>query len=772
MALTRYTISENIFRFEEENAPGSHVDSYLILGEKRALAVDALQNDRGLYAAMRQVTDLPLDLVITHAHPDHAGPSTAEFAAAGCQIYMNMDDWKLIPGYTSYGPKQEWFTDLEDGHRFDLGGVRLEVIRCGGHTMGSVALLDRERQLLFPGDTVGSGSIWMQLPESLVLDVFAANLQRLYDEVRPLTGLKVYPGHYRQSPEQLTGQYVKDILTITKRLVTGVWEGRDEKMQLGELEIAYKAIRYGTVRSDYCYNPDKLKQETLPPSLEALKDLFKPGTLKKNGCCLDYLLFEPETEPGKKYPLVLYLHGAGERSGELRRTLANPGATSFASPAWQEKHSCYVLAPQCPPNRWWTDTDLMEVLMHGVRSLPHLYPIDPNRVYVTGLSMGGMGTWALISRYPRYFAAAMPVCGAGDPFAVKAAKNVPVWAFHAQNDPVVPMNGISDNPSFPGLYGTSLMVTALQAAGNPNVRLTSYSKEEMDEWHLNGHASWVPAYLDYLGEESKEWLFSFSREDRYEVQLLRPGVWNIDDYAGDSMYLVEGTEKALLIDTGWGKGDLLEVVHSLTRLPVELAVTHGHGDHIYHADLFDHFYMAEAEKELLAQPFMEQMLDGRKLDLSRAVPVREGDRIDLGGGYEIEVLALPGHTPGSVCYVDRKRGLCFCGDTLGVWMQVPMACDLSVYRENLLHFAGQMISRGYETFPFFSGHRQQEGGSYPFDTYQPFGMQRVMDLIKLIDLVLHDDVDYELFKGMTFGEPAYIARKGLASIVFGMSNRK
>lgn len=762
MALYTHKISDQIFQFNEDN----RVDSYLIIGAERALVVDTLQDQTGLYDAVRAQTSLPLDVVITHGHDDHAGASTREFAQAGCKIHMNMVDFEPLHRMSGRHLQREWFSHLEEGQTFDLGGIQLEVLYCAGHTAGSLVLLDAGHQWLFSGDTVGSGTIWMQIPGTLALNRYADNLQLLYDRVKGLNRLLVYPGHRHQSPTQLTGQYIKDTLTITKRLAAGVWEGEDAEMDFHGQRIRYKTFGYGQMQC-YCYDPQNLYFARPDPALEALKDQFTAQILKNNGRYLEYLLFTPHIEEGTRVPLVLYLHGAGERGNELRQTLANPGGISFADSQWQQKHPCFVMAPQCPEDSWWTAPENLEMLAYAVETLPKELPIDADRVYITGLSMGGMGSWAMISRYPRLFAAAMPICGAGDPFAVKAAKEVPVWAFHALNDPVVPITGKADFPFQPGCYGTRTMVTALRSTGNPHVRLTEYSKAYMESLGLGGHASWVPAYAD---GEAKEWLFSFTREGRYEVQAVMPGLWHIDDYKGDSMYLVEGRDKALLIDTGLGEGDLLGTIHSLTSLPVELAVTHAHGDHMYHADKFERFYMSPKDRPLLDIPVLKALAGNKEIDFNCMTPVEDGDLIDLGGGCEIEVFELAGHTPGSVCFVDKSRRVCFCGDVLGVWMQVPGCTDLSVYRENLIRFKERMTQKGYQDFIFLGGHRSQEGA--PGSDYRPNSMERVEQMIELCGLILHDEVDYQLFPGRSFDEPALMASKGPVSIVFTMSNRK
>ena len=131
MDFTVTKIAENLYEFTESadfagnGHPVPYVDSYLYIGSERAALIDTLQNAKGLYAAVREITSLPVDVLITHGHGDHVGASTAEFAEAGCKIYMNMADYKFL---NPDSVKKEWFTDIRGGELFDLGGITLEAI--------------------------------------------------------------------------------------------------------------------------------------------------------------------------------------------------------------------------------------------------------------------------------------------------------------------------------------------------------------------------------------------------------------------------------------------------------------------------------------------------------------------------------------------------------------------------------------------------------------------------------------------------------------------
>ncbi|MCI2049840.1 MAG: MBL fold metallo-hydrolase [Lachnospiraceae bacterium] len=262
MEIKTAKISDFIYDFTEwqpaEDGSGlqPYVDSYLVIGSRRAAVIDTLQNKKGLYEAVRKLTDLPVDVLITHGHLDHCGISTKEFAEAGCRIFMCLSDYDLLMSMVQF-PEKKWFTDLHDGDRFDLGGRVLETIACGGHSPGSVVFLDRAEQIMFSGDSIGSANFWMQLPSCLPLHEFQKNLSRLAENVSTLDRLQIYPGHRAQAPAALTGQYIKDTLTLTKLLVQGETEGADAAMDIDGVHIDYKIAALGTMLN-FCYDPKNL----------------------------------------------------------------------------------------------------------------------------------------------------------------------------------------------------------------------------------------------------------------------------------------------------------------------------------------------------------------------------------------------------------------------------------------------------------------------------------------------------------------------------------
>jgi predicted peptidase len=182
-----------------------------------------------------------------------------------------------------------------------------------------------------------------------------------------------------------------------------------------------------------------------------------------------YLTFLPTTysAKGAPVPLIVFLHGSGERGNDLNKVKV------WGPPAIAEKDPAFpfmVVSPQVPDGEWW-HANLLKAMIDEVLAK---YNVDRSRVYLTGLSMGGYGAWDLAIRYPGYFAAVAPVCGGGTPIEIARMKDVPTWVFHGMKDDAVPE------------AESARMVAALKAAGG-NVRYTVLSEA--------GHVdAWVYAY--------------------------------------------------------------------------------------------------------------------------------------------------------------------------------------------------------------------------------------------------------------------------------------
>lgn len=187
-----------------------------------------------------------------------------------------------------------------------------------------------------------------------------------------------------------------------------------------------------------------------------------------------YLLFLPKAygpDPAKKWPLLLFLHGAGERGDNLALVAVHGPPKLVAN---QPDFPFILVSPQCPEGQTWDNATLLALLDKVMAECA----VDPTRVYLTGLSMGGFGTWSLGASHPERFAAIAPICGGGDvikvlladPAKAPALRSLPVWAFHGGKDPVVPPEE------------SERMVNALKRVGCQDVRLTIYPEAQHDSW--------------------------------------------------------------------------------------------------------------------------------------------------------------------------------------------------------------------------------------------------------------------------------------------------
>jgi predicted peptidase len=150
-----------------------------------------------------------------------------------------------------------------------------------------------------------------------------------------------------------------------------------------------------------------------------------------------YLISIPTgyTEAEEPWPLILFLHGAGERGDDLSKVEIHGPPKLIAREG--KELPFVVLSPQCPEDGWWSDEPRIEMLDALLDHIVNRYRIDLDRIYVTGLSMGGYGTWRLAAEYPDRFAAIAPICGGGDPRDAARISQLPIWVFHGAKDNVV-----------------------------------------------------------------------------------------------------------------------------------------------------------------------------------------------------------------------------------------------------------------------------------------------------------------------------------------------
>jgi predicted peptidase len=201
----------------------------------------------------------------------------------------------------------------------------------------------------------------------------------------------------------------------------------------------------------------------------------------------NYLLYLPADydKGGKKWPLIMFLHGAGERGNNLEVVKKHGPPKMIAQ---GKSFDFIIVSPQCPNDMWWPEkTDLLIALLDEIEAK---YRVDTDRVYLTGLSMGGFGTWTLAIEYPNRFAAIAPICGGSERYLGYRLKKVPVWAFHGAKDNTVP------------LIRSQEMVDAVKKAGG-DAKLTVYPEAEHDSWTET-----------YNNPELYQWFLSHKISDR------------------------------------------------------------------------------------------------------------------------------------------------------------------------------------------------------------------------------------------------------------------
>jgi predicted peptidase len=237
------------------------------------------------------------------------------------------------------------------------------------------------------------------------------------------------------------------------------------------------------------------------PTVARAADVQKPGTQKPHvyeadGRKMGYLLFLPNDygkDPNRKWPVILFLHGSGEAGDGTTQIdkvrMHGPPKLAAQKP---EAYPFIVISPQNPiPDRskpgprGWDAKILKGLLDDVIKTHPQA---DSKRMYLTGLSMGGFGSWAMAAAYPDTFAAVAPICGGGNPAMAEKLKNIPIWVFHGEQDKSVP-------------FAKSVeMVDALKAAGAKNVEFTKYPDK--------GHDCWT---VSYDNPKLYEWFLKYSK---------------------------------------------------------------------------------------------------------------------------------------------------------------------------------------------------------------------------------------------------------------------
>lgn len=263
-------------------------------------------------------------------------------------------------------------------------------------------------------------------------------------------------------------------------------------------QVAHKIL--DSAASEFSIDKNRLYTQGLPFVARTYTD---PG-----GKTLPYELMIPSGyDATKKYPVILFFHGAGEVGADNFAQLRN-GAIKYGSPDFQAKNPCFVIVPQCPDGDKWVDmnwgapssvrppqpTSAMQLALKILDGVTSEFNIDKNRTYVLGLSMGGYAVWDCVTRYPDRFAAGIVWCGGGDENTVTAAvARVPVWAFHSSDDPIVPV-----------IRDRNMVAAMTKMGGHP--RYT--------EFNGLGHYAWNKAFDE---PQLFPWLFQQQLDQRPPV---------------------------------------------------------------------------------------------------------------------------------------------------------------------------------------------------------------------------------------------------------------
>jgi predicted peptidase len=250
-------------------------------------------------------------------------------------------------------------------------------------------------------------------------------------------------------------------------------------------------LRRKTDRKRFTLPLDKISEADRNWIEEALEDQTGPGEKKPSGIFEDRLTKDWEKmeyeslkfrfygdkkmSSKKRYPILIFLHGRGSGGTDNEKQL-NGIVRNFASGGFHRENPSFILAPQCPDDTKGWNGEYLEDVIGLVKSAIKNLPVDEERVYITGVSMGGFGTWSAIAKAPELFAAAVPVCGGGNPATAKSIRDIPIWTHHGVADPIV------------SVEFTRRMVTALEKAQG-NIKYTEY-----DEASGIKHDAWTPCY--------------------------------------------------------------------------------------------------------------------------------------------------------------------------------------------------------------------------------------------------------------------------------------
>jgi len=506
--------------------------------------------------------------------------------------------------------------------------------------------------------------------------------------------------------------------------------------------------------------------EKVVAAAATLAPLFQSATYRAgDGSSLPYRYYAPPAHEGTpaRHPLVFFLHGE-EAAGtdNVAQLTTSEGATIWVEPDHLARNPTYVLAPQAPPGEDWGQEPVYRDTIGMLRQFVAGHrDVDPDRLYVVGFSMGGTGAWTMLLRNPGLFAAAIPISGNANAFlsdekAFAAIRNTPVLPVHSYDDPVSPVSG------------TQNAVDAMVAAGDQSVGFNSQI------WGMGAvvpaHDAWLPAFHDY--EVIYNWLFdqSLARTNHgtvapsslYTLRDLGAGVAQIWDYYLGTVYVIERSDKALVIDTGMGTGNLYAFVRRNVLknkdVDIEVAVTHDHFDHI--SGLSGFVGVPQVKKVYVHREDSDLVKRLMRGDAGKVQLVADGDRIPLGGG-SVEVIHVPGHTLGSVVY--WYEGNLYTGDAVGtgdLWMGfTPMSIE--EYVGSVRHLLDRLGDRQLAVL-----------GGHTGECRSPLGVEYLHQLLACATGLVDGSVSGAPYRRTVGGQASlgHSATVGRATIVYDLNN--
>lgn len=476
---------------------------------------------------------------------------------------------------------------------------------------------------------------------------------------------------------------------------------------------------------------------------------------------LAYCAFDPNRYhkglPGR-LPLIVFLHGEDGKGENGAQLLANDGATFYMSDEQIAKNPTYVIAPQCPGDNW-TDEATTAAVKRMIDEYAAAHDIDTDRIYIEGMSMGGTGVWNMLMTYPNFFAAAIPMCGVvpekwyETDGAFASLKHQPIWAYHCKDDDVVPESE------------TARAVQTLKDNGCNAVKYEGFTEGSMPE----PHKVWERVYS--IGTPYN-WMFTqtLARTEHgkldpfmmFSHRAIKYGITEVMDFGMDKLYVIDRGGEALIIDTamgGGGQADLYAYIREnvLTDkdAALDILLTHKHGDHILgipsliaSGKVRRTYIHPDDEADFLAT--MEK-LGGLNAETMKLEAVREGDVVRIGT-EELEVVHVPGHTPGSVVFF--YKDYIFTGDAIGSGDLFLFTTTFDEYRPYIDHFMAEILLRNADTeYEILTGHNEN---------LRPF----TVDYIRHMMILVRDVVSGKIETGFYTRKPGRAATYLDANIYF------